>query len=112
MRKPAVLLVAAVLAGMPRAPAMAADAGAIETDLAITMHGGVKKFGLDEALTLLNIPSVSIALIDRGQIALPAPMARTRPRTRSIRRHRCRNSWLRSAPCASSSRASSRSIPT
>src|SRR5262245_2367650 len=50
-------------------PATAAEPSAIESDLAITVQGGERHVGLDEALTLLNIPSVSLALIDEGRIA-------------------------------------------
>lgn len=61
--------VAAVLAVMASAPVLAADPGAIESNLAITVDGGVKQVRLGDALVLLNIPSVSIALIDHGGIA-------------------------------------------
>jgi CubicO group peptidase (beta-lactamase class C family) len=69
MRKSAVLLMAAITALIASAPVMAADTSAIESNLAITVDGGVKQVSLGEALALLNIPSVSIALIDQGQIA-------------------------------------------
>jgi CubicO group peptidase (beta-lactamase class C family) len=65
----AALLVAALMAVMASAPVMAADASAIESNLTITVARGVKQVSLGEALALLNIPSVSIALIDHGQIA-------------------------------------------
>jgi CubicO group peptidase (beta-lactamase class C family) len=68
-RRQAMLLVAAVLAVMASAPVLAADPGAIESNLAITVDGGVKQVRLGDALVLLNIPSVSIALIDHGGIA-------------------------------------------
>jgi len=50
-------------------PARAADLAAIETDLVLTIDGGEKRVGIDEALRLLKVPSASIALIDRGEIA-------------------------------------------
>ena len=49
--------------------ARAADPAAIETDLAITIDGVEKRVGIDEALSLLKVPSASIAVIDRGEIA-------------------------------------------
>jgi hypothetical protein len=39
---------------------MAADAGALESDLTITVQGSEKHVTLGEALALLKVPSVSI----------------------------------------------------
>jgi CubicO group peptidase (beta-lactamase class C family) len=47
----------------------AAEPGAIESDLVVTVEGEERHVSLDEALKLLNIPSASIALIDEGRIA-------------------------------------------
>jgi CubicO group peptidase (beta-lactamase class C family) len=49
--------------------AMATEPEALEIGLAIPGPDGVKEVGLDQALALLKIPSVSLALIDRGEIA-------------------------------------------
>jgi CubicO group peptidase (beta-lactamase class C family) len=49
--------------------ARTADPAAIETDLAITVGGVEKRVGIDDALSLLKVPSASIAVIDRGEIA-------------------------------------------
>ena len=49
--------------------ALAVEPSAIERDLVVTVQGGEKRAGIDEALALLNIPSASIALIDEGRIA-------------------------------------------
>jgi CubicO group peptidase (beta-lactamase class C family) len=48
---------------------MAAEPSAIEHDIAIGAQGDEKRVGLDQALALLNVPSVSVALIDEGRIA-------------------------------------------
>jgi len=48
---------------------MAAEPSAIERDLVITVQGEERLVGLDQALALLNVASVSIALIDEGRIA-------------------------------------------
>jgi CubicO group peptidase (beta-lactamase class C family) len=48
---------------------MAAEPSAIESDLLITVQGEERRVSLDQALALLNVPSVSIALIDEGRIA-------------------------------------------
>ena len=37
--------------------------------LPVTIDGVEKRVGIDEALSLLKVPSASIALIDRGEIA-------------------------------------------
>ncbi|HET7851615.1 MAG TPA: serine hydrolase domain-containing protein, partial [Methyloceanibacter sp.] len=62
------LLFTAMLSLAPRAP-QAAEPGAIESDLVITVQGEERHVGVDEALKLLNIPSASVALIDEGGIA-------------------------------------------
>lgn len=49
--------------------ARAAEPGAIESDLVVTVQGEERHVSLDEALKLLNIPSASLALIDEGRIA-------------------------------------------
>ena len=48
---------------------LAAEPNDIEHDLVITVQGEEKRVALDQALALLNVPSVSIALIDEGRIA-------------------------------------------
>jgi len=48
---------------------MAAEPSAIERELVITVQGEERLVGLDQALALLNVASVSIALIDEGRIA-------------------------------------------
>jgi len=62
------LLLTAMLSLGPSA-AQAAEPGAIESDLVITVQGAERRVSLDEALKLLNIPSASVALIDEGRIA-------------------------------------------
>jgi CubicO group peptidase (beta-lactamase class C family) len=64
------LLLAVLLAATPFSTAsIAADPSALERDLAIGVEGGEKRVGIDEALSLLDIPSASVALIDEGRIA-------------------------------------------
>src|SRR5262249_33146968 len=62
------LLFAAILS-LASSAAQAAEPGAIECDLVITVEGEERHVSLDEALKLLNIPSASLALIDEGRIA-------------------------------------------
>lgn len=62
------LLFTAILS-LGSSAAQAAEPGAIESDLVITVQGEERRVGLDEALKLLNIPSASVALIDEGRIA-------------------------------------------
>ncbi len=62
------LLFTAILSFGSSAP-QAAEPGAIESDLVITVQGEERRVGLDEALKLLTIPSASVALIDEGRIA-------------------------------------------
>jgi len=59
----------AFAAGFISRSARAADPAAIEIDLAVTIDGVEKRVGVGEALRLLKVPSASIALIDRGEIA-------------------------------------------
>jgi CubicO group peptidase (beta-lactamase class C family) len=65
----AILMTFATGALPPSPAARAADPAAIETDLGLTIDGVEKRVSLDEALTLLKVPSASIALIDHGEIA-------------------------------------------
>ncbi|MGE5261223.1 MAG: serine hydrolase domain-containing protein [Actinomycetota bacterium] len=65
--KLAALLLAASL--MPPAGAQAAAPEDIESRLKLTIGGATKTLSLSEAMATLNIPSVSIALIDQDQIA-------------------------------------------
>ncbi|MGB2933125.1 MAG: serine hydrolase domain-containing protein [Methyloceanibacter sp.] len=64
----AVALLAATIVPDAFTPAFAGPA-AIETNLTISVKDGDKRASLDEALTALNIPSVSIAIIDADRIA-------------------------------------------
>lgn len=64
----AVALLAVAIALDASTPTFAGPA-AIETDLTISVNGEVKRVSLDEALTALNIPSVSIAIINADRIA-------------------------------------------
>jgi len=51
-------------------PAMAAEPSDVETSLSVTMPGGeARQAALAEVMALLNIPSVSVALIDQDRIA-------------------------------------------
>ena len=65
--KPFLLLV--LLLFLPIGATIAAEPGAIERDLVVGVQGEERHVTLDEALTLLNVPSASIALIDEGRIA-------------------------------------------
>ena len=63
-------LVLSVAIGLPLSVAvLAAEAADIESKLTITVGGAEKQLTLDEALSALNIPSVSMALIDKDRIA-------------------------------------------
>jgi len=54
----------------PGAPAMAAEPSDIAAGLSVALPGGTaQRVNLTEAMTLLNIPLVSIALIDQDQVA-------------------------------------------
>jgi len=52
------------------APAHAIESVDIESDLAITVDGRMRHAGIDDAMALLNVPSLSLALIDEDRIAL------------------------------------------
>jgi CubicO group peptidase (beta-lactamase class C family) len=67
--KPFLLLVLLFGLFLPIGTAIAAEPGAIEHDLVVTVQGEERHVSLDEALTLLSVPSASIALIDEGRIA-------------------------------------------
>lgn len=63
-------LVLGVAISLPMSVAsLAAEAADIESKLSITVAGTEKQLTLDEALSALNIPSVSMALIDKDRIA-------------------------------------------
>lgn len=51
------------------APACAVEPSDIESNLTVTIDGSAKQLSLAEAMTALNIPAVSIALIDQDRIA-------------------------------------------
>ena len=67
--KPFLLLVLLFALFRPIGVAIAVEPGAIERDLVVTVQGEERHVNLNEALTLLNVPSASIALIDEGRIA-------------------------------------------
>ncbi len=54
----------------PSAGALAAEPSDLESELTISVGGAEKTLTLGEAMAALNIPSVSLALIDRDQVAL------------------------------------------
>lgn len=56
-------------AALPGAPATALEESALEHDLVLAIGGKERQASLAEAMALLHIPSVSIALIDEGRIA-------------------------------------------
>jgi hypothetical protein len=116
-RRAAFCLLAAVYLGVAialtmSAPALAAEPTDIESNLTIAVGGTEKELALADAMATLNIPSVSLALIDHDRIAWArANGAGPRP-TRSFRRRRCRNSWPLWEPCASSMRSALVSMKT
>jgi CubicO group peptidase (beta-lactamase class C family) len=64
------------------APATAQEPSQLETNLMVTVDGVAKTLTLDEAMTALNIPSVSLAVIDGDRVAFArAYGARTTPET-------------------------------
>ena len=70
MLKRLTLVAAALIVALLSPPsALALDAGAIERDLAVTVDGKEEHLDLDEAMRRLNIPSVSLAVIEEGRIA-------------------------------------------
>jgi CubicO group peptidase (beta-lactamase class C family) len=68
-RAPFLSLLFTAILSLGSSAAQAAEPGAIESDLVITVQGEERHVSLDEALKLLNIPSASVALIDEGRIA-------------------------------------------
>jgi CubicO group peptidase (beta-lactamase class C family) len=68
-RAPLLSLLFTAILSLGSSAAQAAEPGAIESDLVITVQGEERHVSLDEALKLLNIPSASVALIDEGRIA-------------------------------------------
>src|SRR5262249_54094601 len=86
-------------------PLAAAEPGGIESDLVITVQGKEQHVSLKQALSLLDITSASIALIDEGRIAFARAYGKDATLTRCIRRRRFLNSSPRSAPCGSSKAA-------
>jgi hypothetical protein len=60
------------------APAHAIEPLDIESDLAITVDGRTRLAGIDEAMKLLNVPSLSLVLIDEDRIALARAYRRRR----------------------------------
>jgi CubicO group peptidase (beta-lactamase class C family) len=69
LRSMAMLLAAGALTFSVWTSAAAVEADALEHGLVIAGPDGVKEVNLDQALALLKVPSVSIALIDRGELA-------------------------------------------
>src|SRR5215510_13516863 len=64
------------------APALAVEPSALESNLVVPVDGVDKTLTLEEAMTALNIPSVSLALIDGDRIAFAhAYGASTTPET-------------------------------
>ncbi len=61
---------AVLLLLVPGAAALAAEPSALESGLTISVDGSEKTLTLAEAMDALNVPSVSLALIDRDQVAL------------------------------------------
>jgi hypothetical protein len=110
MRMLVALLAAAAMVLDVSAPAAAA-ADAIESDLAIAVQGAEKRISLDQALALLNVPSVSVALIDGGRVAFARAYGKdATPETlyqaaslfeirRSHRRHASRRTGQAQARC-------------
>jgi CubicO group peptidase (beta-lactamase class C family) len=65
----AAILLGLAVASCPSAKAFAADPAALESGLTIELGGIEKTLSLDEAKAALNVPSVSVALIDEDSIA-------------------------------------------
>lgn len=65
------VIVAILFAVASSSPQQSANIAMIERDLEIVRPGSAPTPGLDlaRALQVLNIPSVSVALIDRGELA-------------------------------------------
>lgn len=68
MRGSLAICVFAVAAFLPSAPAFAADPSELERELQITVGGVERTLSLEDAKQALNIPSVSLALIDQDRI--------------------------------------------
>lgn len=68
-RAPFLSLLFTAILSLGSSAARAAEPGAIESDLVVTVQGEERHVSLDEALKLLDIPSASLALIDEGRIA-------------------------------------------
>jgi len=65
----AILLLGIAVALAPSAGALAAEPSDLESNLTISVGGVEKTLTLGEAMAALNIPSVSLALIDQDQLA-------------------------------------------
>jgi CubicO group peptidase (beta-lactamase class C family) len=65
----AAIMLGFAVASCPSAKAFAADPAALESGLTIELGGIEKTLSLDEAKAALNVPSVSLALIDEDSIA-------------------------------------------
>jgi CubicO group peptidase (beta-lactamase class C family) len=65
----AILLLGIAVALAPSAGALAAEPSDLESSLTISVGGVEKTLTLEEAIAALNIPSVSLALIDQDQLA-------------------------------------------
>jgi len=64
-----ILLLVATMVLHAASPSVAAEPEAIERHLTLKIDGAEKRISLERAMALLNIPSVSLALIDDGGIA-------------------------------------------
>jgi CubicO group peptidase (beta-lactamase class C family) len=100
--KPFLLLVLLFALFRPIGVAIAVEPGAIERDLVVTVQGEERHVNLNEALTLLNVPSASIALIDEGRIAFARAYGKDATPETLYQAASLSKSWPRSAPCASS----------
>jgi CubicO group peptidase (beta-lactamase class C family) len=69
-RSLAILLLGIVVALASSAGALAGEPSDLESKLTVSVGGVEKTLTLGEAMAALNIPSVSLALIDRDQVAL------------------------------------------
>jgi CubicO group peptidase (beta-lactamase class C family) len=66
----AILLLGIAVALAPSTGALAAEPSDLESNLTISVGGVEKTLTLGEAMAALNIPSVSLALIDQDRVAL------------------------------------------
>jgi hypothetical protein len=85
-RRIAILVLGFATALLLSGPASAAEPSDLETKLTITVGGVEKTLTLEEAMDALNIPSVSLALIDRDRVAFARALAPAATPRRSIRR--------------------------